>query len=141
MSSNSRLEMNKALKKIVVPYLREHSFKGSLPHFRRQNEDYIDLITFQYNRYGGSFTVNLAICPPDGINDEWGSIPPNKVTAYDVNDRYRLSENIKNSTYTDRWFDYETAESEEDYEIVAIRVKNLLRVSDRNWIKNLYEDY
>ena len=140
MSSSSRLAMNNALKKIVVPYLREHGFKGSFPHFRRQNKENIDLISFQYNRYGGSFTVNLATCPPDGINTEWGSIPPNKVIAYDSDsyEFFRLSENVKE--ITDHWFDFETAKNEEDYDLIALQVKNLLHISDRNWIKETIQD-
>ncbi|MDR9794094.1 MULTISPECIES: DUF4304 domain-containing protein [Aeribacillus] len=140
MASNDRLNMTNALKKIVVPYLREHGFKGSFPHFRRKNEDNIDLITFQFNRYGGSFVVVLAICPIEGVTTSWGEeIPPSKVTAHDVgiDYRYRLTENIKESNET--WFNYEDAKNEEDFDLVASRVLSLLHVSDRNWIKNLFK--
>ncbi|MFJ7406290.1 MULTISPECIES: DUF4304 domain-containing protein [unclassified Lysinibacillus] len=71
--SHSRLLMIKALKKLVVPYLREHGFKGSFPHFRRQNEEHMDVITFQFNRYGGSFVVEVAICGKDGFTTSWGT--------------------------------------------------------------------
>ncbi|KKK40093.1 hypothetical protein WQ57_01165 [Mesobacillus campisalis] len=131
--------MTNALKKIIIPYLREHGFKGSFPHFRRQNEDNIDLITFQFNRYGGSFVVELAVCSPEGVTMSWGEgIPPNKLTAYDVNDRYRLSENMKDNT--DHWFNYGKAKSDEDYEQVASQVMDLLPISDRNWMKGLFKD-
>lgn len=135
MVSNSRLCMNSAIKKIVVPYLREHGFKGSFPHFRRKNDDNIDLITFQFNRYGGSFVVELAVCGIDGVTMSWGEeIPPNKVTAHDVNKRYRLG----GEKSDDHWFDYENAKVEEDFELVALKVKSLLHVSDRQWMKNLF---
>ncbi len=138
MASNLRLNMNNSLKKIVVPYLREHGFKGTFPHFRRKNEDNIDLITFQFNRYGGSFVVELATCPREGVTMSWGEeVPPNKVTAHDVDDRYRLTEDIKESSET--WFNYENAKNEEDFDLVASRVLSLLHVSDRNWIKNLFK--
>ncbi|MDQ0227818.1 DUF4304 domain-containing protein [Metabacillus niabensis] len=139
MAAKERLVMIKALKKIVVPYLREQGFKGSFPHYRRQNEENMDLITFQFNRYGGSFVVILAICPIEGLTMSWGEeIPANKVTAHDVsvNYRYRLTENIKESNET--WFNYENAKDEEDFEQVASKVMSLLHVSDRNWIKNLF---
>nr|WP_268888411.1 DUF4304 domain-containing protein [Heyndrickxia shackletonii] len=42
--------MISALKKIVVPELRERGFKGSFPHFRRIFENKIDLITFQFDK-------------------------------------------------------------------------------------------
>jgi hypothetical protein len=134
---NNRVNMIKALKKGVIPYLREYGFKGSFPHFRRRNEENIDLITFQFNRYGGSFVVELTTCPKEGVTMSWGEeVPPNKVTAHDVNDRYRLKED-KDEYET--WFDYENAQCEEDLNLVALKVKSLLHVSDYNWIENLYK--
>ncbi|WP_445669274.1 DUF4304 domain-containing protein [Niallia sp. FSL M8-0099] len=50
-----------------------------MPSFRRRKENYIDLITFQFNRYGGSFVVELAFCPAEGITTSWGEhISPEK---------------------------------------------------------------
>lgn len=51
MASNEREMMDNALKKVVIPFLRQQGFKGSLPHFRRMNENNIDLITFQFNKW------------------------------------------------------------------------------------------
>ena len=128
MAFNNRVDMINALKKSVIPYLREYGFKGSFPHFRRQNEENIDLITFQFNRYGGSFVVELTSCPKESVTMSWGEvIPPNKVTAHDVGNRYRLKED-KDEYGT--WFDYENAQSEEDLNLVALKVKSLLHVSD-----------
>ncbi|MFJ7666867.1 DUF4304 domain-containing protein [Lysinibacillus sp. NPDC097195] len=139
--SDSRLLMIKALKKLVVPYLREHGFKGSFPHFRRQNEEHMDVITFQFNRYGGSFVVEVAICGKDGFTTSWGQkIPANKVTTYDLNlnDRCRLRENTKKTGYNDPWFYYEEAKTDEDFEQVASKVQIRIQgVSDYNWIKKL----
>ena len=89
--SLSRSLMIKALKDIVVPKLREDGFKGSFPHFRRIRDDQIDLLTFQFDRHGGGFVIELGKCPPEGFTtyfDEF--IPPQKVTAWDVNDRHRI---------------------------------------------------
>ncbi|MEY8738422.1 DUF4304 domain-containing protein [Bacillales bacterium AN1005] len=61
MASIERKKMDNALKQVVIPTLREQGFKGSLPHFRRINENNIDLITFQFNKWGGSFIVELAL--------------------------------------------------------------------------------
>lgn len=63
--------MNTALKNIVVPHLRADHFKGSFPHFRRRQDTHIDLITFQFNRYGGSFVVECTVCPPEGLMMSW----------------------------------------------------------------------
>ena len=125
MNTNKRLAMINALKTIVVSYLREHGSKGAFPHFRRQKENYIDLITFQFNRYGGSFVVELAFFPAEGITTSWGEhISPKKVTAHDVNERYRLNEDLNDASK--QWYHYETAIDEKDYEQVASEVKHLL---------------
>jgi hypothetical protein len=83
--NESRDRMIAALKETVVPMLRDMGFSGSFPHFRRVREKQIDLLTFQFNRYGGSFVVEVAFCAPDGFMTHWGEhIPPNKVRAHDI---------------------------------------------------------
>lgn len=131
MINNQRRQMNRALKQIVVPYLRSHQFKGSFPHFRRKQETHIDLITFQFNRYGGSFVVECTICPPKGVTMSWGEhIPPNKVTAHDMSERYRLQHEQSSSP----WFDYELFETTEQFEMLARSVKCLLPINEPTWI-------
>ncbi|WP_161598923.1 DUF4304 domain-containing protein [Bacillus mesophilum] len=133
---NDRKMMDLALKNVVIPILREQGFKGSFPHFRRINENNIDLITFQFNRWGGSFVVELASCPKDGTTMNWGEkILPNKVNAQHMNDRFRLgAESLEEDGI---WYDYEKAITEEDYSKVAECVLNHLKTSDRNWISYL----
>jgi hypothetical protein len=138
MASNERKKMDDALKKVVIPFIREQGFKGSLPHFRRKNETNIDLITFQFNRWGGSFVVELATCSIEGVTTHWGEkIQPNKVTAHDINERYRLGARSKDEDGI--WFDFENAKSEEDFEKLATDVENLLNISDRSWISKLFK--
>lgn len=121
MMNLQREQMNTALKTIVVPHLRAHQFKGSFPHFRRKHDTHIDLITFQFNRYGGSFVVECAICPKDGVTTYWGEhIPPNKVTAHDVNERYRLQHD------DEQWFNYEQFDTMLQFEQLALVVKQHL---------------
>jgi hypothetical protein len=136
LTLDGRKLMSNAIKKVVVPFLREEGFKGSLPHFRRKNESNIDLITFQFNRWGGSFVIELATCPLEGVTTHWGEqIPPNKVTAHDVNERYRLGAKSKDKDGI--WFNFETARTEEDFDKVANDVVKLLYISDRSWITKL----
>jgi hypothetical protein len=86
----SRDEMNSALKARFVPVLRKLGFKGSLPHFRRQRDSRVDLLTVQFDRHGGGFVVELAQCGPEGITTHWGKIiPARKVTAHDLHPRQR----------------------------------------------------
>ena len=60
MSSSDRDEMNKNLNEIVVPILRQLNFKGSFPHFRRLTADRLNLLTFQFDRNGGGFVIEIA---------------------------------------------------------------------------------
>lgn len=136
MESNRRKMMDNAFKKIVTPVLRKQEFKGSLPHFRRNNEMNIDLITFQFNRWGGSFVVELATCPIEGVTMNWGEkIPPNKVTAQHLKNRFRLG--AKSVDEDGIWFDFEKAKTDDDFEEIASSVVGLLNTSDRLWISML----
>ncbi|MET4080507.1 hypothetical protein ABIB40_000447 [Pedobacter sp. UYP30] len=107
MSSLGRDEMIKNLSEIVVPKLRQLNFKGSFPHFRRQTSERINLLTFQFDRSGGGFVIELANCKPDGFTTPWGlEIKPNKLTAHDVYKRKRINSNKEGSS-TDNWFRYD----------------------------------
>jgi hypothetical protein len=99
-----RQKIDQAIKEITIPFLREKGFKGSLPHFRRQQSDGINLLTFQHSLYDSKFVVEIANCPAEGITTHWGKeIPKNKVTAHDMGERLRLGSEKHN---TDYWFDY-----------------------------------
>lgn len=56
--------MREQLKRIVVPRLREMGFKGQLPSFRRVKEGRCQALDIQFNKYGGSFAVNLSLIEP-----------------------------------------------------------------------------
>ncbi|KZZ84321.1 DUF4304 domain-containing protein [Bacillus sp. SJS] len=138
MASIERKTMETALKQLVIPILREQGFKGSLPHFRRINENNIDLITFQFNKWGGSFVIELATCSKEGTIIYGGEkIPPNKVNAHHMDERYRLG--AISSEDDGKWFDYKNARTEEDYTNVTENVLKLLKTSDDSWISSLFK--
>jgi hypothetical protein len=132
--SSERDNMISELKKIVVPGLRERGFKGSFPHFRRISEKKIDLITFQFDRYGGGFVIEAGVCSPEGFTHSWGEkVPPNKVTAHDLHpdNRLRLKDN------DGQWFRYDVEnESEDIYENVANEVLKHLQEAEEYWKNN-----
>jgi hypothetical protein len=108
--SIQRNEMIMALKEIIVPVLRKMGFSGSFPHFRRQGEKAIDLLTFQFDRNGGGFIIEISQCSPEGFTTYWDElIPPNKVTAHDLNKRLRLQ--LKQGSSTDDWFRFDKGTS------------------------------
>jgi hypothetical protein len=82
--------MISSLKSLFVSALRERGFKGSLPHFRRPTQDRIDLLTIQFDRWGGGFVIEISKCAPDGLTLPCGQhIPPNRVRAWDVDPTHR----------------------------------------------------
>lgn len=109
MSSSDREKMNKNLNEIVVPELRRLKFKGSFPHFRRHTTERINLLTFQFDRSGGGFVIEIANCKSDGFTTSWGlEIKSNKVTAHDMNKRKRIQSNMKTkSSLNEDWFRYD----------------------------------
>src|SRR5690349_5240081 len=88
----AREEMDEALKQIVVPALRARGYTGSWPHLRRIR-DQVDLVTFQFDRYGGGFVIEAGRASKNGLTTPWGKfIPAEKLRAWDLpaNDRPRL---------------------------------------------------
>ena len=103
--SAERERMIETLKEYVIPVLRDKGFKGSFPHFRRLTQTVIHLLTFQFDKWGGSFVIEIAVCSPKGCTTHWGKfIPPTEIRAWDINQRLRLGATDGNSD--GRWFKY-----------------------------------
>jgi hypothetical protein len=108
MSSKDREAMDAALKELVVPVLRANGFKGSLPHFRRATPQAIELLTFQFDKWGGGFVVEISKCPPGGYTMRWGEhIAPNKVTAHHLHPDQRKRIQHREGSGTDSWFRFD----------------------------------
>ena len=94
--------MLKALNNTVIKELKTQGFTGKYPHLKKEKEDCIELIVFQANKYGGSFTVEVsAIFPYSKVTnliDENTEI--SKANVFCTNERYRL-----NGMF-DGWFYY-----------------------------------
>jgi len=105
--SDDRAAMIESLKRIVVPGLRQSGFKGSYPHFRRPLKNRIDLLTFQFDKYGGGFVVEIAKAPPGDFDTGWGEIVPvDKLHVAHLSpmDRFRLGSRTPTGDY---WFRYD----------------------------------
>ncbi|MFG4002824.1 DUF4304 domain-containing protein [Flavobacterium aquidurense] len=107
--STERNQMIISLKKLFIPELRKLNFKGSFPHFRRIENDITNLITFQFDRYGGGFVIELANYKGKEYVTSWGEITElKKLTAHHLNQRKRIypdSENEDNGKGS--WFRYD----------------------------------
>jgi hypothetical protein len=121
-----------ALKAHLVPALTARGFTGSFPHFRRLKPDQIDLLSVQFDKYGGGFVVELAKCPADGITTLWGAkIPPDKVKASDtLPPRLRLGSNPAKQDFH-HWFRYDGGQSPD--EVARHVVVLLAKQADPAW--------
>jgi hypothetical protein len=85
MPGDTHSQKRKALQQELVPELRRRGFFGSLPNFRRITESTIALLTVQFNKYGGSFTLELGRAPASDYAPFPGKlIPPTHLSAHDL---------------------------------------------------------
>ena len=106
--ASARESMEAELKSAVIPTLRVSGFKGSYPHFRRFVEGGIDLLSFQHDKWGGGFVIEIACAPPDGVTTYWGkAVAPNKVTAQNLHPDKRMRLKPYEGAGTDSWFRYD----------------------------------
>ena len=102
-------EMIKSLKEIFVPELRNLNFKGSFPHFRRTVDGVTNLLSFQFDKYGGGFVIEIANWEEPEFKTPWGKvIPLSKLTAQDLYQRQRIyPDSTKEDIGTNSWFRYD----------------------------------
>ena len=126
--STLHASMVNELKSTVVPLLRVKGFRGSLPHFRRPHAKGIDLLTFQFDRWGGGFVIEIACCPPEGATMDWGEhVLPNKVTAHHLNERHRLQP--REGSGREDWFRFDDG----NFYVASQQVISLLPVAEQWW--------
>ena len=84
--------MKKHLLSAVVFHLLADGFTGRFPHYRRIGQDCVELVTFQWNKYGGSFTVEVSAVFPNhkDTNCAAENIDVATVNVWETNRRYRL---------------------------------------------------
>jgi len=118
--ADGRRQMINALQEIVVPRLRRQGFIGSFLHFRRLRPDRIDALTFQFDRHGGGFIIEIGQCPPNGFTTYWGKfIPPKKVRAWDLDVAQRSRIQPQVGSGTDSWFRYDDGYTEDAFRQIA----------------------
>ena len=89
----NRDTMRSALQQHTVPLLICRGFTGKYPHFRRAREGCIELLSFQTNKWGGSFTVEVSAAFPKAEDTNYslyGSMTEKTLNVSATNQRYRL---------------------------------------------------
>lgn len=85
--------MKKYLNANVIQALLSQGFTGNYPHFQRKQSGCIELITFQTNKYGGAFTLEVSAVFPDKENKnlaENKDLNEEPLSVWHTNKRYRL---------------------------------------------------
>lgn len=100
-----RNKMDKAIKEIIIPFLRNEKFKGSFPHFRRENNGQLNLLTFQFSLYSPKFIVEISNCSIDGMTTTFGKeVKPAQCRVHYMFNRLRIG-SLKSGT--DHWYDFD----------------------------------
>jgi len=123
--------MVSSLKRLFVPVLRERGFRGSLPHFRRPMKERIDLLTVQFDKWGGGFVIEISNCVPDGLTTQWGQhVAPNRVRAWDVYPPNRRRLGSSQPGGDGHWFRFD--EGTPTHEVAQLAV-SYLREAEQRW--------
>lgn len=97
--------LNTAIRTYLAPYLRADGFVGSSSRYRRVLDGWVQVISVQGARGGGSFAVNLALQPLT-VPDVLGNRPDQrKITEELCEFRRRLSE-----VDSDQWWEHDGTE-------------------------------
>jgi hypothetical protein len=88
-------KMKSYLREYVFPQLYEKGFTGKWPHFRRERDDCIELISLETRKWGGAFYVHVSAIFPNSENKnytvyEWMDITEDQIAAWDTNLGYSL---------------------------------------------------
>ncbi len=123
------------LSKIVVPELVNIGFTGTFPNFRRKQESLLSFVSFQFNKYGGSFVVEFARTNdidkdlPEFAKNE--NIPfENLQGAYFSFAKNRIRLKPRNQLFS-HWFSYKNFNNENQFEKLAQQVEKLLPIGEK----------
>ena len=90
---SNREIMLSALKEHTFPLLKKRGFTGKYPNFRRKFDNCIELISFQTNKWGGSFTIEVSAVFPESENKNYtlhDGVTEETFGVEATNHRYRL---------------------------------------------------
>ena len=95
--------MEAALKAKCVPVLRDLGFKGTFPHYFRDTNGFVALITFQFFSSGGSFCIEIGYADPQRTNVTFK--PDTETKKLRVN-QTRLRCRLGADQGNDKWFQF-----------------------------------
>ncbi len=116
------------LKRLVVPVLAELGFNGKFPHFMRKIDDRLDLLSFEFDKWGGGFFLEFCSTSCGDAIMSWGEcVPEQTLTVAHVaaDNRARLQAIGGKSSCNEYWFRFEDLEQSQIVEL-ALKVADLL---------------
>lgn len=96
-------KMRTVLKDSSIKFVREKGFKGSFPTFKRVVSDSHQVLNFQFNKYGGSFSVNLEIVKP---SKDFYVKSLSNLEIISFRRLGTLDKHLKNKMNQDHWFKF-----------------------------------
>ena len=96
-----------ALRRHVVPALRERGFRGELPHLRRITATATHTFTLQVSKWGGEFIIELGRAPAGPYETSTGEVvEPSELTSWHVRDADRARLRAVPDVLREVWFSY-----------------------------------
>lgn len=92
--------MKQALHRIVGSDLKQHGFRGAMPHYRRVLSGRTDVVSFTFSRFANSFCVSVATFPTTDI-----------AAKVDALDGTRLGNVLYPEGVDGHWFEFADDES------------------------------
>jgi hypothetical protein len=130
MGASDGAKMRRVLERDVFPALAERGFRGKWPHLRRLGGKRIDLLSFQFDKWGGGFCVEVACCPATAPVDWTGRrVAAARITAQHLRERVRLGPRLGG----DHWFRYDGSADAERFTALASEVLRLVEKKAEAW--------
>ena len=133
-------EMTTALKGHCVPVLRTMSFKGSFPNFYRDDDGFVCLVNFQFDKSSGAFCINLGFADPERRNvvSHLQNVEAKKLRVsmtgglIENNDylsgRWRVAAKpLGDGVYSDFWFSFASGQHNQDRFVQTVDPEQLAR--------------
>ena len=137
MSRNGDL-MRKALRRHVIPELHRRGFTGKSAAFQRLGDDFQDLLSIQFWKYGGEFILEFARRGRGPLATSWGEVVAEEkldVAYVSPTSRGRLEQRGPATGQYLQGFDFSGfGEDIESFEGLARQVAGLLAQVDE-WLR------
>ena len=131
--------MRRALKRVLVPSLKNLGFVPRAKGYHRADGEFVDLLMLQYWKYGGEFILEFARRGRGPMQTSWGPLVQEEdldVGYLNPLDRARLEQIGRAAGPSLRGFQYAGyGEDAEKYNALATEVAALLPQVDL-WLKN-----